>query len=187
MGYVGPERRPQQRRLLRHRRLHIDHHRQLLVLDGHQLRRVDGMLACLGDHDGDDLAHEPDDVSRQGLAAEQPFDLRLRVALNRARRWKRREAQVGCDVDTCHTWSGPRGTRASIPATFACGMMERTKAAWSAPGISMLSRYRPSPRRNRGSSDRRAGTPNMEGGAVATAPILAAEGADDMRRTERDR
>src|SRR6185503_6753505 len=51
-----------------------------------------------------------------------------------------------------------------------------------APGISTLSRYRPSPRRNRGSSDRRTGSPNMEGGAVATAPILTAEGALDMRR-----
>ena len=62
---------------VRHRRLHIrPRPASSLVLDGHQLRGVDGLPGCLGDHDGDDLAHEPDDVSRQGLAAEQPFDLR---------------------------------------------------------------------------------------------------------------
>src|SRR4249920_2431902 len=44
--------------------------------------------------------------------------------------------------------------------------MDRTNTARSEPGTSMFSRYRPSPRRNRGSSVRSAGMPNVEGGTV---------------------
>ena len=49
--------------------------------------------------------------------------------------------------------------------------MERTNTARSDPGTSTFSRYRPSPRRNRGSSVLSAGMPNVEGG-TATADML---------------
>src|SRR4029079_8267280 len=59
----------------------------------------------------------------------------------------------------------------STDSTTACAKKERTKTACSAPGISMFSTYRASPRRNRGSSVRRAGMPKVEGGMVTAAIV----------------
>src|SRR3954453_23830231 len=78
----------------------------------------------------------------------------------------------------------------STDSTTACAKMERTKTARSAPGISMFSTYRPSPRRNRGSSVRRAGMPKVEGGMVNTAIVpqsIEGEDTHDAHRHARPR
>ena len=59
----------------------------------------------------------------------------------------------------------------SMPLTRPCGMMERTNTARSASGIGTFSTYRPSPRRNRGSSVRRAGRRRSR--EAAHGPMLA--------------
>ena len=105
---VRPELGPEQRRALRHRRLEVHHHRERLVLHGDQLRRIHRLRHRLRDHDGDDLAHEPDDGPRERLATEQPLELAVGVALDRAGRRKRREVQIRCDVGTEHAGSGQR-------------------------------------------------------------------------------
>ena len=63
-------------------------------------------------------------------------------------------------------------SRPSTPESSAWGKMERTKTARNDPSIGMFSMYLPSPRRNRGSSVRRAGMPNVEGGTAVTSDMV---------------
>ena len=92
------------------------------------------------------------------------------VALHVAAGGHRRDGQIVCGVDRYHPGHRPRGFDVHTQITRACGIMERTNTARSTPSIGRFSRYRPRPVRNRGSSERRAGWPNIEGGSVGTSP-----------------
>ena len=52
--------------------LDVDHHRELVVLDDDELRRVVGLTDRVGHDDGDQLADEPDDVACERISREHP-------------------------------------------------------------------------------------------------------------------
>ena len=71
---------------------------------------------------------------------------------------------------TVTTPGSARAASTSTPESAAWGIMERANTARSAPSTAMFSRYRASPFKNLGSSDRRTGRPNIEGGTIVTTP-----------------
>jgi hypothetical protein len=107
----------------------------------------------VGDHDGERLADVP------GTSTEP--------AANCAGRSRSSAVNTAATPGIARASSTP-----SMAFTVACAKMERTNTARSAPGTSTFSRYLPSPRRNRGSSVRRAGTPKVDGGIVVTRAIV---------------
>ena len=127
---VGPGLGEQQH-LARQGALRVDRDRQRVVLDENELRGVDPVGAGLGEDDGDDVAHEPDDLAGDERSPHPLVD---------ARDLRRREAPE-LDVGRGeHPRSGdlePPDT--SMPTTRACGYGDRTNVAWSAPGALSLS------------------------------------------------